>query len=183
MKLWTDVRNAFEPRTAPALQRDPNALYQYGDIVGDVQGAVVSQSNSLTTFQVVRSNGTADPTRGVEYQNWVLSCPDLPTPRPNEIVGQFVGMIVGMKCTIVGKRSAQTTGEARAEPPHDDTFYGIPPPPLGLAQGDDNKVLGPTDNSGTTTIYCDTMVGSHACGGPGSVVIASHAMYGACNHN
>jgi uncharacterized protein YutD len=43
IKLWTDVRNAFEPRDAPASQRDPNALYQYDEVVGDVQGAVLSQ--------------------------------------------------------------------------------------------------------------------------------------------
>lgn len=183
MKLWTDVRNAFEPRDAPASQRDPNAFYQYGEVVGDVQGAVVSQSNSLMTFQVVRSNGKADPTRDVEYQNWVISCPDLPRPRPNEIVGQFIGMVVGMKCTIVGKRQAQTTGEAPAEPPRDNTFYGMTPPAPGLAQGHDNTVAGPSDNNGNTIINTDTVIGSHACGGPGGVVIGSHAMYGACNQD
>ncbi len=183
MKLWTEVRNAFEPRDTQGSQRDPNALYQYGEVMGDVQGAVVSQSDSLVTFQVARSNGKADPTRDVEYQNWVIRCPDLPRPRPNEMVGQFVGMVVGMKCTIVGKRQAQTTGEAPAEPPHDDTFYGIAPPPPGLAQGHDNTVVGPTDNKGNTIINTDTVVGSHACGAPGSVVIGSHAMNGACNHD
>jgi hypothetical protein len=183
IKLWTEVRSAFQLPSAhdTTPQRDPNTLYQYDEIVGEVQGAVVSQPNSVVTFQVVRSNGKADPKRNVEYQDWTLSCPDLPRPGPNEIVGQFIGMVVGLKCTIVGKRQAQAMPGTTAEPPHDNTFYGITPPPPALAQGHDNTWVGATDTNGNAIIKTDTVIGSHACGGPSSVVIGSHAAYGACN--
>jgi len=83
--------------------RDPNALYQYGELVAEVQGAVISQANGTVTFQTVHTSGKADSTHEVEYQNWVLSCPDLPAPCPNTMVGQFSGMVVGEKCAIVRK--------------------------------------------------------------------------------
>ena len=67
----------------PQHARDPNALYQYGEPVADVQGAIISQANGTVTFQAVHTAGKVDPTREVEYQNWVLSCPNLPAPRPN----------------------------------------------------------------------------------------------------
>jgi hypothetical protein len=105
IKLWTDVRAAFNPRgtTVLAPARNPNALYQYGEAVAEVQGAVLSQANGTVTFQTIRSAGKADSTREVEYQDWVLRCPNLPGPRPGTIVGQFSGMVVGETCTIVGK--------------------------------------------------------------------------------
>lgn len=185
IRLWTDVRNAFpNPSSSNVMpQRDPNALYQYDEKVGDVQGAVVSPANSTVSFQVVRSNGKADPTRNVEYQDWKLSCPDLPRPGPNEIVGQFIGMVVGLKCTIAGRRQAIVTPVAPSELPHDNTFYGITPPPQGLAKGHDNTWVGPTDSNGNTIIRGGTIVGSHACGDSTSVVIGSHAGNGACDGN
>jgi hypothetical protein len=82
---------------------DPNALYQYGEPVADVQGAVISQAQGMVTFQALHTAGKADPTREVEYQDWVLSCPDLPRPPPNAFVGQFSGVVAGEKCTIVRK--------------------------------------------------------------------------------
>ena len=184
IRLWTEVRNAFStPSSGNATpQHDPNALYQYDEKVGDVQGAVVSPANSVVTFEIVRPNGKADPTRNVEYQDWELSCPDLPRPGPNEIVGQFIGMVVGLRCTIIGKRQAQAAPLAPAEPPHDNTYYGSNPPPGGL-QGHDNTVAGPTDNNGNTIVPGGTTVGSHACGDPTSVVIGSHAGSAACNRN
>jgi hypothetical protein len=95
--------DAASPPQQPT--RDPNALYQYGEPVADVQGAVISQANGTVTFQVIRSSGKANPAREVEYQNWVLSCPHIPAPPPNTYVGQFNGMAVGETCTIVRKIS------------------------------------------------------------------------------
>lgn len=91
---------------APAQPaRNPNALYQYGEVVAEVQGAVISQANGSVTFQVVRTFGKANPTREVEYQDWVLTCPHLPTPPLGAIVGQFNGMLAGERCTIIRKLS------------------------------------------------------------------------------
>jgi hypothetical protein len=110
MRLWAESRTAFSsptpsPATVPPPARDPNALYQYGEAVANVQGPVISQSSSTVTFQAVRTTGKADPTRDVEFQDWVLRCPDLPRPPPNAIVGQFIGVVAGETCSIIRKRS------------------------------------------------------------------------------
>jgi hypothetical protein len=105
LMMWTQVRSAFGSSTTGDARptRNPNALYQYGDAVADVQGAVISQANGTVTFQTVHTAGKADPTREVEYQDWVLACPDLPAPNANQIVGQFSGMLVGETCHIIRK--------------------------------------------------------------------------------
>jgi hypothetical protein len=106
VRLWTEVHAAFVPSPLTIHSaRNPNAMYQYDDLIADVQGAVVSQTDSRVSFQTVRSNGKGDRTREIEYQDWVLNCPDLPRPRPNAFVGQFVGVAVGMSCSIVRKAS------------------------------------------------------------------------------
>ena len=71
--------------------------------VADVPGAVISQANGTVIFQMICTTGLADPTREVQYQDWMLNCPDLPRPAPNTFVGQFSGMIVGEKCSIIRK--------------------------------------------------------------------------------
>lgn len=53
---------------------DPNALYQDGEIVAEVQGARIDRGNSLISFQSVRTQGNADRIREIEYQDWVLRC-------------------------------------------------------------------------------------------------------------
>ena len=93
--------NTTQPETRPP--RNPNALYQYGEAVAEVQGAIISQANGTVTFQVVKTAGKADPTREVEYQDWVLNCPNLPRPSPNELVGLFSGMVIAEQCTIIRK--------------------------------------------------------------------------------
>jgi hypothetical protein len=106
LKMWMQVRSAFGPSNVSDRQpaRNPNALYQYGEAVADVQGAVISQANGTVTFQTVHTAGKADPAREVEYQDWVLSCPGLPAPKPNVLVGEFSGMIIGEACNILRRR-------------------------------------------------------------------------------
>jgi hypothetical protein len=104
IKLWTDVLLTFNSRPTPTRSRNPNALYQYGEAVADVQGAIIAQAQGIVTFKSVHTGGKADPSREVEYQDWVLMCPQLPAPPPGAIVGQFSGMVVGSTCTIVRRR-------------------------------------------------------------------------------
>jgi hypothetical protein len=76
----------FHDEHTGAIPRNPNALYQDGEIVAEVDGAVPSQGNHIMTFRTVRTHGKADKNREVEYQDWVLNCPDLPGPPPNVTV-------------------------------------------------------------------------------------------------
>ena len=103
MEIFNTLQKKLIPDTPPT--RNPNALYQYNEAVAEVQGAAASQANGTITFQFVRTTGKADPTREVEYQDWVLSCPDLPRPKPNEFVGQFMGVLAGEVCRIIRKRT------------------------------------------------------------------------------
>ena len=90
---------------APEMEptQDPNGLYQYGAEFGSVQGAVVASAQSLVTFQSVRTNGTEDPTKPINYQNWSLSCPALPAQSPNSFTGSYTGAAAGISCTILGR--------------------------------------------------------------------------------
>ncbi len=103
LKVLSMLQSKVISNTYP--DRNPNSLYQYGDVIAEVQGAVISVSNGSVTFQNVRNAGKADPTRDVEYQDWILRCPDLPRPLPNTFVGQYIGVVAGETCSIVRKRS------------------------------------------------------------------------------
>src|SRR5208282_6416680 len=86
------------------VSRSPNALYQYGDLVGDVQGAVISQANGIVTFRFVHGNGKADPKHEVQYQDWLLSCPELPPHPPADAnIGGIDQAIAPLTCTIMRK--------------------------------------------------------------------------------
>jgi hypothetical protein len=102
LKAWLQVRSAF-PTPPPTPPHNPNALYQYGEPVADGQGAVIDRAHGVVTFQGLRTAGKADPTTEFEYQDWILSCPDLPTPPRNAFVGVYSGVVVGAKCSIVRK--------------------------------------------------------------------------------
>jgi hypothetical protein len=106
LKMWKQVRSEFPASNVGDTQpaRNPNALYQYGEAVADVQDAIVSQVNSTVTFQTGHTTGKADPAQEVEYQDWVLSCPGLPASRPDVVAGQFSEMIDGEICNILRKR-------------------------------------------------------------------------------
>jgi hypothetical protein len=91
------------PSSAPA--RDPNALYQYGEPVVEGQGGVVDQAHGIVRFQGMRTAGKADPSREFEYQDWIVRCPDLPTPRPNAFYGPYSGLVTGGTCTLIGRRN------------------------------------------------------------------------------
>jgi hypothetical protein len=104
LKIFDDLQaKLIVSSAAPSAARNPNAIYQYGESVGEVQGAVISQANGIVTFQTVHTSGKADPNRDVEYQNWVLRCPNLPAPAPGTTAGMFSGVIAGEKCAIIGK--------------------------------------------------------------------------------
>jgi hypothetical protein len=92
----------FDAVSAAVVQpaRNPNALYQYDEKVADVQGAVVLPSQGTASFQMIHMIAQIDPTHELEYQDWVLVCPDLPQPKKG-FVGLTSGMITGMSCRTV----------------------------------------------------------------------------------
>ena len=105
-KIFDMLQKKLIPNTSDQERRsmrNPNALYQYDEKVAEVQGAVISQANGVVTFQAIRTAGKADPAREVEYQDWVLRCPNLPKPHPDVIIGQFIGVIAGAVCDIFRK--------------------------------------------------------------------------------
>lgn len=88
-----------------SYMRNPNALYQYGEIFGEVQGAYTSLSSGTIEFKVVWINRYANPEQEIEYQDWRLSCPSLPKDSPNAVRGGVSGLIAGLTCSIKGKRN------------------------------------------------------------------------------
>ncbi|NNM58052.1 hypothetical protein [Acidocella sp.] len=87
-------------------QRDPDGIYQHGQIVATVQGANVNVAHGTITFQTIRSTtGTANPDIECEYRDWVIMCPDLPRPRPNVNAATFALMVLGGSATIIRQRT------------------------------------------------------------------------------
>jgi hypothetical protein len=108
LAVFTSLKDVLLPAPAsppaPEPARDPNALYQYGAPVAEGMGGILDQAHGVIKFQAIRSSGKADPTREFEYQDWVVRCPQMPTPPPNTLYGQYIGMAVGGICEIVRHR-------------------------------------------------------------------------------
>jgi hypothetical protein len=120
--VWSGVRSAeIQTATSDGIQqvlailrgrppakaspvRDPNALYQDGEIVAQIQGGIIDQPHGSVRFMTLSSNGKGNPQREMEYQDWVVLCPGLPIPPPNTIVGNFTGLAVGANCQLVRRR-------------------------------------------------------------------------------
>jgi hypothetical protein len=105
----TDLQARFAvskvPQMVPAHPaRDPNGLYQFGNLIGTVQGAVVTPEHSAATFQFIRLSTAPDPTREIEYQDWTLICDGLPPPKQG-FVGTTSIVIMGLTCRIIGRRA------------------------------------------------------------------------------
>jgi hypothetical protein len=79
--------------------RKMDSLYQLGEEVGTVRGAMTNFGNSSVSFQAVASNGKLDPSREVEYQDYVLRCNGL--PQPALFLSATIG---GTQCTILRHR-------------------------------------------------------------------------------
>jgi hypothetical protein len=91
--------------SAAASARDPDGLYQLNEEVGSVGPANIDQGNGVVTFHGVRSAGKLDPTREVEYRNFILRCEGLPmAPRPGTFSGSVSSVSTGAQCKIVGQR-------------------------------------------------------------------------------
>ena len=89
---------------APSENRDPNSLYQFGVLVGSVQGAVIQPERSAIQFQAVRITTPVDPSREFEYQDWALECQHFPMPKPGFVATYAVAIVGGPPCRIIGKR-------------------------------------------------------------------------------
>ncbi len=100
IKMFDTATSAPAAPIQPA--RNPNALYQYKEMVATVQGAVVLQSQGTVSFQVIHATAQIDPTRELDYQDWVLLCPDLPKPKQG-FVGTTSTIVAGLNCRIVSR--------------------------------------------------------------------------------
>lgn len=99
------------------------------------------------------------------------------------LLGAFVFVLVPEMVRLTYVHTAASALAPGAVPPHDNTIVSPEgPPPPDLARGHDNTYVGPTGPNGNTIIGGGTIIGSHACGGPGDVVIGSHAGANLCPH-
>jgi hypothetical protein len=97
--------NKFYLNPPQPTSRDPDGLYQLNQEVGSVGPANIDQANSTVTFQGVRSAGKLDPTREVEYRDFILRCEGLPmAPPANSFSGTVISMSTEAHCKIVGHR-------------------------------------------------------------------------------
>jgi hypothetical protein len=90
--------------TSPA--RDPDTLYQNGNVVGKVAGARISLNDSKVYFEQVEDAGNLDTKKNFEYRDYVLRF-----VRADSFVGLLVQAPGGVKnsvyqrvvCEIVGR--------------------------------------------------------------------------------
>jgi hypothetical protein len=96
-------QDKIEPTTM--RERDPNGLYQLGELVGTGIGSVVDRGHSVITFQAIKSSGQIDSNRELEYQKYVIKCQNIAgAPNKGTIVGIYVGVTAGAECEILRLR-------------------------------------------------------------------------------
>jgi|SRR5215831_3596195 len=85
--------------------RNPDGLYQLGEQVATVDGASIDRGNSLVVFQFVRSAGKLDPSKEVEFRDFVLQCVGLPLAAPTNAKSGFTSTVSGgAQCKIIPRR-------------------------------------------------------------------------------
>lgn len=94
-------RNPVRPTSIPE-PRNPDGLYQLGQLVGNVSGAQVSENSGTASFQFVQAGGKMNFSKDVEYRQYLLHCewPRMPPLGPNALI-TIQG---GAQCTIVSLR-------------------------------------------------------------------------------
>lgn len=90
------------PKAIPT--RDPDGLYQLGQLVGSVGPARIDQGNGTVEFDGVRSAGNLNPNAEVEYRDFVLQCVGLPMAPSIGFSGTVSSVSTGARCKILRQR-------------------------------------------------------------------------------
>jgi hypothetical protein len=93
-----------KPTPAPvSTPQDPDALYQLGAKVGEVQGAVTDLSTGTVTFQMISSAMNLNVSENVEYRNYVLHIEHYGGEAGNHPNGIWLERrLLWVSCKIVG---------------------------------------------------------------------------------
>lgn len=76
--------------------------------MGRVQGVAISEADGSVSFMGLTLTEIFDPAPGIEFRDWLISCPNLPPPPPEgTIIGQRTVAIAGEKCSIIQKLGAE----------------------------------------------------------------------------
>lgn len=103
LNLRIAALEAQRPAQPIAPPRNPDGLYQLDIEVGTVGPAYIDLGHSTVTFQGVRSLGNLDPTKEVEFRDFVLQCDGLPMA-PRGFSGSVSSVSTGARCDIVRRR-------------------------------------------------------------------------------
>jgi len=88
--------------------RDPDGLYQFGKLVGQISGERIDKANNRVVYDTIRTQGHLDGDQDVEFRNFLIHCDDAPGgPPPNLIIGHFIGTGAGGFCRLIGERPSR----------------------------------------------------------------------------
>ena len=92
------------PESKEQPQRDPDGLYQFGNLVARLTGERIDEANNEVVFATLTAFGHFDRYQNADFRNLSIHCDAIGGPPPNTIVGMYLGMTAGGTCKIVGLR-------------------------------------------------------------------------------
>ena len=104
-KQFETLKAARQPGQPPIQARDPDGLYQFGNLVGQFSGERIDDANGFITFDLLKTYGHFNTAQNAEFRSFLILCDTVVGgPRPGMNVGTFTAMNVGGKCRIVGPK-------------------------------------------------------------------------------
>jgi hypothetical protein len=96
---------AVKPASVPSAQpRDPDAIFQLGRHVGNVESPRVDESKSVVWFDRITGAIDFDKNREFEYRNYVLQVRSLQAESRVDMAGQRSRALNGVVCVILSRK-------------------------------------------------------------------------------
>ena len=84
----------YEKYFVDTATTDPNGLYQSHKKVGNVGAATFTDGDRSVMFDMVHLSDYPDPTRPLQYRNWLISCQWAQRAHPKPLVRNTVSIMI-----------------------------------------------------------------------------------------
>ncbi|MEW6324617.1 MAG: hypothetical protein AB1515_04455 [Nitrospirota bacterium] len=99
------LKQSAEETLSLVPQRDPDALYQDGELAARVEGAGGNLDAGTVSFKMITQAEHIDLGREVEYLAWRLRCPLFDTESNVVMGGVRMRSFSNVRCEVVGQRA------------------------------------------------------------------------------
>jgi hypothetical protein len=103
-RLEVETAKSNVPVQSERVSRDPDGIYQYGNLVGKVELPFVDQSNSTVTFSKITGAVSLDIEKDFDYRDYILRMTQHGAMTNADVSGQKSRAIWNVVCSIVKGR-------------------------------------------------------------------------------